>query len=165
MVRVLGLDLATRTGYAVIEDGYNLVDCGSWQTRLKKKEDSHRKRFQVLTNNIEEALQIHKPDVVVIEELHQTRNLNSVKLLGGFYGVTLIAIPDNIPIRMCHQATAKKDVVKPVLGIAKLDKGHVFDWAVEKYELEGFILSSHNDITDAILMADWGVMKLTKQGE
>lgn len=87
------------------------------------------------------------------------RNMNTAKILIGLLTITVITVPETIPVVMCHQATAKKDIVKPALGIAKLSKEDVFNWAVEKYSLEDLTFKKHNDITDAILVADWGLFK------
>jgi Holliday junction resolvasome RuvABC endonuclease subunit len=141
---------------------YRLWDLGA-KTPKETVEESHKRRFHNLYNELTEFIEVHKPDVIAVEELHQQRNLNSVKLLGGLYAITLLVLPEGVGFATCHQGTAKKDIVKPALGIAKLGKEHVFEWAVNKYNLQDFELKTHNDITDSILVADWVMTKLTKK--
>lgn len=97
----------------------------------------------------------HKPELVAIEELHVDRNLNTMKILCGLLTVTVLTLPKKTRIIMCHQGTAKKDVVKPYIGRAKLTKEDVFKWATESYSLPNFQFKKQNDVTDAILVAHW----------
>ena len=160
MGKVLGLDLATRSGYSVISSNYKLLETGVIQLDPKS---THRKRFFDFYNEIKLLVKEHSPDLVVIEELHRSRNLNTTKLLAGFLAIALLVIPKKVEVITCHQATAKKDIVKPALGRAKLTKEDVFEWAKSEYRLNEYNFKDHNDITDSILMAHWGVDQLTRE--
>lgn len=93
----------------------------------------------------------------MIEELHVDRNLNTMKILCGLLTMTIVTIPKKGKLLMCHQGTAKKDVVKPYIGRAKLNKEDVFKWATETYSLKQFKFKDQNDVTDAILVAHWAL--------
>jgi Holliday junction resolvasome RuvABC endonuclease subunit len=156
--KVLGLDLSSSTGYAVFNGREELVSYG--KIVLPKSTPPHAERFQVWREEFIKLCEAYEPSVIVIEELHMTRNLNTMKILCGLLAVTAMVAPEGLEFVMCHQSTAKKDIVKPALGRAKLNKEDVFNWAVQEYDLKDFTFKRDNDITDAILVARWGVKKI-----
>ena len=158
MIVVLGLDLATRTGYAILNDKGKLLKADYMQLSVKS---THRQRFKHLHSFLVDLTDTYSPDFVVIEELHHSRNINTTRLLGGYLAVALLSIPEDVEVVPCHQGTAKKDIVKPYLGRASLNKEDVFNWAVAQYNLDDYTYDTNNDVTDAILMAHWGIGKLT----
>jgi len=120
----------------------------------------HIARFLAWKKELTAICKEHKPDIVCVEELHMTRNLNTMKILCGLLAMTAITVPKKCEIVMCHQGRAKKHIVKPVLGRAKLTKEDVFLWATERYKLKDLTFKEHNDITDAILAAHWGLYQV-----
>jgi Holliday junction resolvasome RuvABC endonuclease subunit len=154
----LGLDLATSTGFAVIDGEENLVDCGILDLG---KGAPHPVRFLTLYKELKRLVKEHQPSIVVVEELHCGRNVNSTKLLGGFLAVVVVALPRKIAFHTCHQSTAKSQVVREETGISQPTKEDVFDWAKDRYSLVDYTFKKHSDVTDAILVALWGIRKLT----
>lgn len=122
----------------------------------------HRERFTTWSTELKKLYKEHRPDLIVVEELHVDRNLNTMKILCGLLTVTVTSLPKESKIVMCHQGTAKKDVVKPYIGRAKLNKEDVFKWATEVYNLKDFKFKKQNDVTDAILVAHWAAFHLTE---
>ena len=132
---------------------------------LPSSKPPHRERFETWAKELKALYKEHKPDLVVVEELHVDRNLNTMKILCGLLTMTVVTLPKKARIVMCHQGTAKKDVVKPYIGRAKLNKEDVFKWATETYKLRDFKFKNQNDVTDAILVAHWALnADLTESG-
>ena len=149
-MRVLGLDVATKTGFAVLQDS-DIIDTGI--IKLNSKHD-YRTRLQCLRNSVLKLLEEHNPDVVALEAVYTTnnrqrQNVKTVALLNQMRGVVVECIPQDIEVVDVYNRTAKKQV----MGSGSCTKQQVFDWVVKVYKLKEFTFNKHNDITDAVLVA------------
>lgn len=149
-MRILGLDIATSTGFSVL-DGEKLLVYGL----IKLKPEEHIKRFKQFRLNIKELIEVYKPDLVVIEATFSGKNPKSTAYLNMLRGIALELMPPEVIVKTVPVSTARKDV----LGKGKKhDKSEVFTWAVAKYKMKDLTLKKHNDITDSILISYWGFL-------
>ena len=156
MIKVLAIDAATKTGYALIEDGKYIK--GGY-IKLKSKDD-YRLRLRNLFCKIKGLVEELDPDLVVAEEVHSTRNAKTTILLAMYLAAVLLAVPDDVNLRTINLISARYSILK---GQGRVSKEDVFNWAVKKYDLKDFKFKSDNDITDAILLAHYGFSELTKE--
>ncbi len=96
-MRVLGIDCGTETtGFGVVESDEQsrqprLLCCGFGGIRLAKQKTMPQRLQQVFTE-LNEAMQVWKPDVVAVEEVFYSVNAKSALKLGQVRGVALLAI-------------------------------------------------------------------------
>jgi hypothetical protein len=73
-MRILGLDLATHTGYAY-NDANNILHCGTWSLSIEKSERKQRlnrrndPRITQLYQHVQVLHALHKFDVVIFEDV------------------------------------------------------------------------------------------------
>lgn len=162
-MKILGLDIATSTGYALIEKG-KVIDYGI--IKLKQKDD-HRKRLQQLRREVVELLMKHNPEIVALETIYVSNmrvkggrgNPKTAALLNRMRGVVMECVPQEVKLIDVVNKTAKKDVI----GRGNCKKEDVFEWAIDYYPINGLKFKKHNDITDAILLATWAEENTNKQ--
>jgi Holliday junction resolvasome RuvABC endonuclease subunit len=159
-MRVLSLDVASKTGYAVFEvknKKEKLIETGVIAVPMK---DDYRGRFIQLNYKLKDLINRVKPDLVSIEELHSTRNAKTFCLLAMYLGVVHLTIPTSTSIKTINATSARSKIFKD-LGHKppKRDeiKEAVFNWAVDRYKLTDFNVKDHNDITDAILVGYYSI--------
>ncbi len=105
-MRVFGIDCGTGcTGYGIVEwdDGARtpqLVSVGAGGIRLSKK-DPLPQRLALVYSTLLTLLEIHRPDIVAIEEVFYSVNAKSALKLGQVRGVALLAAA------MAHLPTAE----------------------------------------------------------
>ena len=116
-MRVFGIDCGTEcTGYGVVEWsdlGRNpgLVALASGGIRLPKK-DPMAQRLALVYAQLMALLEIHKPDVVAIEEVFYSANAKSALKLGQVRGVALLAAANcGLPIAEYAPLKIKSSVV------------------------------------------------------
>jgi crossover junction endodeoxyribonuclease RuvC len=103
-MRVFGIDCGTEcTGYGIVEwddtaRDPRLVSLGAGGIRLPKKDPQHH-RLALVYAELVTLLEVHRPDVVVIEEVFYSVNVKSALKLGQVRGVALLAAATaNLPI-------------------------------------------------------------------
>ena len=75
------------TGYAIIDEKYNLLDSGVIHPRVKKLEDRLLFIYDSLRNKIEQW----QPDYFVMEDTFYHKNANTAIKLGTVKGISLLA--------------------------------------------------------------------------
>lgn len=150
-MKVLGLDCATRTGFALLDDS-GIIDYGKIELNPK---DPHLIRFVYFRKEIKKLVEKLCPDVVVIEDTY-ARNASTAAYLNRLCGIVIGVVPKSVTILIGRVSTMRSQVV------GKQSKEDVFNWAVSKYELSEFVFKKDNDITDAILLAFWGMDQCQK---
>jgi Holliday junction resolvasome RuvABC endonuclease subunit len=147
---VLGLDISSvSTGWAILTDGPTLKDYGRLELSSKK---SIKERIYLFSILISQILDIHHPDIVVIEDTYIAKNPSTSKLLNKFAGVAIYSCVQKLG------ADAKIAMVYPVSVRAaifpkkKVDKKDIFCYIKDKYKLN-LEFKFDNDITDAIAVA------------
>jgi crossover junction endodeoxyribonuclease RuvC len=103
-MRVFGIDCGTEcTGYGIVEwddaaRNPRLMALGSGGIRLQKK-DSLPQRLALVYAELVTLLEVHRPDVVAIEEVFYSVNAKSALKLGHVRGVALLAAATaNLPV-------------------------------------------------------------------
>lgn len=155
-MKVLGLDVATKTGFAIIDES-GIINSGIIQLNPKV---TYRERLKFLREQVLELLINYKPDIVALETVYAVKhkkkqNVKTVAVLNWMRGVVMESIPRNSELIDVYATTARKDVI----GSGRATKEDVFNWAVKEYELDDFVFSKHNDVTDAILLARWAMIQ------
>lgn len=103
-MRVFGIDCGTEcTGYGIVEwddaaRNPRLISLGAGGIRLQKK-DPLQRRLALVYAELVTLLELHRPDVVAIEEVFYSVNAKSALKLGQVRGVALLAAAmANLPI-------------------------------------------------------------------
>jgi len=154
---ILGLDLSIAcTGWSIV-DGTVVLAYGKIVTKNLKTKNIQQ-RLKYITLEINSIVREFSPSMVVIEDVYHGVNVKTVAILNRLNGAVVATIPDNIRVEVVNASHARMIV----LGKGKKhDKKEIFTWAVKKYKLRKFKFDKDNDITDAILLAEWGIYCLT----
>lgn len=147
MTRILGLDVATTTGFAVL-DGSGIIEYGLIKI---ESSDSLPDKLKFLRRSVLKVVKQFSPDMVALETVFHGRNVTTTALLNNMRGAVIVSLPKKVKVVNVHPKTAKKDI----LGHGGVGKEDVFNWCVGKYKIKGLKFNKHNDITDAVLLASW----------
>jgi crossover junction endodeoxyribonuclease RuvC len=125
-MRVFGIDCGTEiTGYGIVEWDANprnprLVWLGAGGIRQSKKETLPQ-RLALVYAELVTLIEIHKPDVVAVEEVFYSVNAKSALKLGQVRGVALLAAAmASIPVAGYAPLTIKSTVTG--YGLAKKEQ-------------------------------------------
>lgn len=152
MVRVLGLDVATNTGYAILDtESDKLIAYG--MIKLKPKH-TYRDRFKNFRAEVLDLIDAHKVEAVSLEGVYQGRNAKSTAYLNNLRGIVIELVPPTVDLLSAQVKKARKEA----LGYGGISKGEVYSWAISKYKIKDKV---SDDVTDAILLAKWAGLKLT----
>lgn len=157
MSKILGLDISSvSTGWAYINNGrfYGKDPskekyCGLIKTSSK---DSLPKRLTLFRESLVEVYRQVYPDIIYIEDVHVI-NVRTAMMLSRFSGVALEAANSELGI---SPELVKVTMVRSKLGTQGSSKENAFDYLVNKFKLEKYEFSKHNDITDALALALYG---------
>jgi Holliday junction resolvasome RuvABC endonuclease subunit len=150
-VKVLGLDIATTTGYACIDDDLIILKTGLIKL---DSESSVRVKLKDFRWHLLELIEELKPDRIVLEGVYLGPNPKNTAFLNNLRGVAIETIPMEAKFLSVYTSTVRKCF----LSSGKASKQEAFEWAKQKYSLHDFEFKSHNDITDAILLAEYGLI-------
>jgi Holliday junction resolvasome RuvABC endonuclease subunit len=142
----LALDISsTSTGWSVIKSGrfykrpdldYGLIQPG------KKFTPGQKKVF--FRDNLEEVFKKVKPGIVGIEDTF-LRNTKTLKVLSRYCGIAW---------ELAYRYTQEDPIIVSVTSIRAVigtqDKKEIFNLMVDKYKLQDWEFSKHNDITDSL---------------
>lgn len=180
-MKILGLDVSTKTGYAVISDG-NLLEEGL----LKADEviyDDRVEDFALLTRatimvgKILEVIKLHKPDMIFVEQTNAGKFRSSQKQLEFIHCVLLdelyqISSPENDYVRVLRYVDTSQWRSNLGIKLSKDERKH--NKKVKSKEARGKITPKHltvrwanstyglalklkdNDRADAIALATFG---------
>jgi Holliday junction resolvasome RuvABC endonuclease subunit len=151
---ILGLDTSsTKSGIALIDEKKNLLKLDLWK---KNKKASMYENLVEWQSYVEAFFPV---DLVVIEKVSKSRNLNTVRLLAYHEAAVLISAQKwNIEILHISPMTARKQG----LNNGKLKKEAVFSMITRKYKDQEFLEfdKGGNDQTDAVCLSLAGVNHL-----
>jgi Holliday junction resolvasome RuvABC endonuclease subunit len=161
-MKILGLDISTKsTGWFIAKRS-----CGTIVTDSKMPFEEKLVVFRV---ELDFLLTKHRPDLVVIEDAYYRPGFGSIhtlKALVKFAGVAQeLCASKGIQTEIITATKARKYCCGR--SGEKVTKQDVFDFFVEKYDLEDWTFNKHNDITDAMALA-WGYRekeRLEKKGD
>ena len=148
-MRVFGIDCGTeRTGYGVIDsDGreHRLVDAGVIRT---SKLDAMHLRLLAIANELRRQMDLHKPQVVAIEEVFYAVNVKTVLKLSHVRGVALLAAAE-AGLELAEYSPL--EVKTSVVGYGRAEKSQVQMMVASLLRLEKVIASE--DACDALAIA------------
>jgi Holliday junction resolvasome RuvABC endonuclease subunit len=178
-MKVLGLDVSTKTGFAVISGG-TLIEKGLIQTPAvimeNRVEDfSTLRRAEVMAQDIMRLIVRHQPDLICIEQTNAGRFRGAQKQLEfihclilfylcneqmGNYGDCLRYVDTSkwrstLGVKLSKDQRKHNKNVKSKVARGKITPKHLaVAWANEKYGL--FLKLKDNDQADAIALATFG---------
>jgi len=149
MKKILALDISTKsTGWFVTKRF-----CGA----IKTPEDSFEDKLVYFREELMKLLGRYRPHLVVIEDVYyQPRkgSIHTLKTLSRFSGVAMEASRSfGCEVEVITATMARKYCCGR--SGEKVTKEDVFNFFVEKYDLDDWTFNKHNDITDAMALS-WG---------
>lgn len=108
---------------------------------------------------LDKIVKQHSPSKVVIEDVYHGVNPKTTAILNRLHGAVVVSFSSSTEVVVVGAATARKNV----LGQGKTHpKEEVFETMSKKYNLTDFIFKKNNDETDAILLAEFGLLSFDK---
>jgi Holliday junction resolvasome RuvABC endonuclease subunit len=154
MTLILGLDTSsTKSGIALLNERKTLKSLDLWKKDKKKTAYENLLDWQ---NYVETLFPV---DLVVIEKVSKSRNLNTVRLLAYHEAAVLLSAQKwGIEILHISPMTARKQG----LGNGRLKKEAIYTMVKSKYKKKKFLEfdKGGNDQTDAVTLALAGVQYL-----
>ena len=169
---ILGLDLGSSFGYALITDGGDIVDSGAWKFvnrkgRKTKPDDHPGKRFldaQTRLNNYFNDFENNDGLVIAYEIVHGHKGnatnggrggssgVAAAHLWGAWQGLLLsVCAANNLPVTGYHVGTVKKTA-----GHGNMSKQGMIDAAKERWEQ----VPESEDEADALWVAETHRLRL-----
>ena len=148
---VLGIDPGTAAmGYGIVESRsgrLRMVDGGTYTT---KPDASLPNRLLAIHAFLDELIALHKPDLMAVERLFFSRNVQTAFAVGQARGVVLLAAAQaEVPVR---EATPN-EVKLAVTGSGRADKEQVGRMVAVCLGLAG--APKQDDTSDALAIAIW----------
>jgi crossover junction endodeoxyribonuclease RuvC len=150
---ILGIDSSTTsTGWGVIdtkfENELRLVDYGS----IKPPKVETIDRIIYITRELKRILQDFKPELIVIEEMNVTRNMNTIRALAGLITEIEVMLRNRqaLYVKMTPSEWRKKVGIKCKNDREMLKKASI-EYVQEKYNEK-----VSDDEADAICIAEAG---------
>ena len=150
-MKFLGLDIATKTGFALLDES-GIIEYG--KVGLNPKQ-THIERFQDFRQQIKDLVLRLQPDVIILEDTY-SKFVATTTYLNRLGGIAIGVLPDKIKLIIGRVSTMRSQLVH------KQTKEAVFEWAVAEFKLDDLDFKKDNDITDAVLLAVWGMSDYKK---
>lgn len=181
-MKILGLDMATKTGWALIEDG-QLAQCGLLRPESLSKEDAGDVKDLIedyrylavavgMADLVSGKVLEYRPDYIWVEQTNAGSFRSTQKLLEFIHCVVLSKLckigyapnvryvdtsawRSHLKIRMSKEDSKHNKLVKNNLAKGKLTSKHLaVRWANQTYGLN--LLQKDHDIADSIAVATYG---------
>lgn len=158
--KILGLDPGYgRLGYGVMTtDGRNVavITCGVMTTQAGEATSD---RLHELGDDLEQLMDSHKPDLVVIEELFFAKNVTTGLKVAEVRGVIIyLAAKRGIQVVECKPVEVKMAIT----GYGKADKKQVQEMVKVVFGLK--TIPKPDDAADALAIAWCGAYKIKLDG-
>lgn len=181
-MKILGLDISTKTGIAIIEDGnlthYELVTVKLASSESQIDDFNHIDRATEMANRLLDVVKKHDPDFIYIEQTNLGNNRTAQKLLEFTHCLVLMTLREyatkiayvdssawrnSIGLQLTkedrkHNKEVKKNLEQGVRagpGKGKKTSKHLaVRWVNEKFNLD--LKIKDNDLADAICLAYYG---------
>lgn len=146
----MGIDQSlTHTGIVVSDKEKGIIDVRGIST--KPEEGSIEQRILHIKKEVNEKINLHKPDIIFIESLAYRMNSNNGRLLAGLFFVLLtLFIEKNIRYVIINPKTLKKEVT----GNGAASKDDMFKLIPEedllKIEKLGFVKKTSKKFEDLV---------------
>lgn len=179
----MGLDLSTKTGWAVLDTngglsgyGHLIVKDGNQYELVQ--DYAMISRAENIASQIEQAIQLHTPDKIIIEQTNLGKNRTSQKMLEFVHYAVLKVIQkigyadrviyldtsqwrSRLKITFSKEQREHNKRVNKHLARGKITQKHLAVLYVNsKFNLS--LLIGQNDIADAICLAECGLHDLSK---
>lgn len=185
-MKVLGLDMSTKTGYAIINNG-DLNDFGlvarsprviDELTQLCVVDFGFLSDAEDIAKHVNKLVSLHQVDYIYIEQTNKGRNRVSQKQLEFIHCSVLKSLRGSgdkekvryvdtsawrkeLKIRLSKEDSAHNKLVKKKKARGKITTKHLaVRWANSTYNLD--LLLKDNDIADAIAVATYGFIQENK---
>ncbi|HNS71162.1 MAG TPA: crossover junction endodeoxyribonuclease RuvC [bacterium] len=149
---VIGIDPGTaRMGYGILEYSkksphkIKLIKSGVFIT---KPDQDQQNRLLQLYRNINELIDSHKPDSIVIEKLFFNTNAKTAMIVGQARGIVMLSAADN-NLKMFEYTALQAKLV--LTGYGRSDKKEMQEAVRKTLSLKEVIKS--DDANDAVAMA------------
>lgn len=107
-IRVLGIDPATRCGWALLDSDGTRIASGTWDLSAKRHEGGGM-RFLRLDRYLVEVLDQHRPAVVAYEEVRRHVGVDAAHIYGGIIAsISRLCEQRSIPYQGQPVGTVKK---------------------------------------------------------
>ena len=161
-MKILALDVSTKsTGWFITKRSCGIIS--------PDPKISFEEKLVVFRIELDHLLMKYGPDLVVIEDAYYRPGFGSIhtlKALVKFAGVAQeLCVSKGIQTEILTATSARKYCCGR--SGEKVTKQDVFDFFVEKYDLDDWTFNKHNDITDAMALS-WGYrekQRLEKKGD
>ena len=154
MTLILGLDTSsTKSGIALLDNKKKIKSLDLWKKNNKKTAYENLLDWQIYVETL------FPVDLVVVEKVSKSRNLNTVRLLAYHEAAVLLSAQKwGIEILHISPMTARKQG----LGNGRLKKEAIYAMINTKYKKEIFLEfdKGGNDQTDAVTLALAGISYL-----
>jgi crossover junction endodeoxyribonuclease RuvC len=151
-VRIMGLDPGTaRLGYGILDARASHVQAVGFGV-LETPPGALGTRLLSLFTELERLLELHRPDVAVVEQLFFGQNTRSALSVGHARGIILLALErGGVPVLEVTPAQVKQAVA----GYGAADKGQVQAMVARLLHLDG--PPRPDDAADALAVAWCGL--------
>ena len=175
-MRILGLDISTKTGYAVLQDGvlisYGLMKAPHVDDPSLCSDFALLQRARDMRNSIAKMVLNTEPDKIIIEQTNQGSFRTDQKQLEFIHCLTLdwiMATPwapktqyvdtsrwrSKLEIKLTKDQRKHNKAIKAKTVRGKITPKHLaVAWANQNYSIE--LLKKDHDIADAICLARYG---------
>jgi len=152
---ILGIDPGTtRIGWAILKtkkDNIVPVDYGCWELKEKEQE----KRLLKISQNLNKAIKIYKPDFLALEKIFFFKNAKTVMSISEATGViVLTAQKHKLP---CIRLTPL-EIKQNLIGYGRADKKDVQKFIQLVFSLKE--IPKPDDTADALAVALAGINKI-----
>ncbi|PAB60885.1 crossover junction endodeoxyribonuclease RuvC [Anaeromicrobium sediminis] len=148
-MRILGIDPGIAiVGYGIIDyvgNKFKTVDYGAITTDSKMKTS---KRLKVIYDSLQELIQVHKPDVIAIEELFFNKNVKTALIVGHARGVCILA-GENFNLNIFEYTPLQ--VKQGIVGYGRAEKKQVQIMVKTLLNLKS--VPKPDDVADALAVA------------
>lgn len=142
-MRVLGLDIATSSGWSLLEGSYNATSYGKFVL-----EGNIEKRLERLREAVEGLINDFKPDLIMLEDVYFGRNTQTYKTLCMYQAIVLLVAHDHqVEIQLITASQWKS--TNEVRGRGRTEQKRAAQVVVQ----EKFGLKVVQDIVDSLLIA------------
>jgi Holliday junction resolvasome RuvABC endonuclease subunit len=139
-MKVLGLDLGTHCGYALIEDG-RPIESGTWELKVSKLE-SPGMRYIRFRNLLSTLLGNHKVDLVAYELVRRHMGVEAAHIYGGLQA-QMFATCDESQVQ--YTGIGVTTIKKRAIGKGKASKEEMISSAKTEFGLTEIEDDNHAD--------------------
>lgn len=141
-MKILALDIATTTGWAVLEIKGKKANINYGSITVNSKN-----RLKEINNEVKTLIKNHRPDIVLIEDVFFSRNFKSFKILSMMHAATYLGcVAISNPIILEANATA----IRKAIGVKNTEREKIKPLVMKMINQMFGIRLKDNDVTDAI---------------